>query len=112
MDYSLAPPSLIHGTAGQDQADSAQEIPEASKILIDATMKWPLPPLSLPKKEFMDQALKIWQEEGLPPLKLKEPWWGINLGLWSDENERHALSAVQGDYYRAGDEYAQRKEPG
>jgi len=84
---------------------------ERSRVLIDATMEQPYPPLSLPKKEFMDEALRIWQEEGLPQLKLKEPWWGINLGAWSEEEEALARAAVEGDYYKAGELYAQRRRP-
>jgi len=84
---------------------------ERSRVLIDATMEQPYPPLSLPKKEFMDEALRIWQEEGLPQLKLKEPWWGINLGAWSEEEEELARAAVEGDYYKAGELYAQRRRP-
>ena len=84
---------------------------ERSRVLIDATMEQPYPPLSLPKKEFMDEALHIWQEEGLPQLKLKEPWWGINLGAWSEEEEVLARAAVEGDYYKAGELYAQRRRP-
>lgn len=100
MDYSLTPPGKL------------QEMPkEASKLMIDATMKWSLPPLSLPKKEFMDRALRIWQEEGLPKLKLKEPWWGINLGYWEEENEALAISAIKGEYYKAGEAYSQRRRP-
>ncbi len=38
------------------------------------------PPVSLPKKEFMERALKLWEKEGLPELKLKEPWYGYSLG--------------------------------
>ncbi len=66
MDFSVTDP------AKTSLADETKL--EASMVLIDATMKWPFPPLSLPTKEFMDDALRIWQEEGLPRLKLREPW--------------------------------------
>ncbi len=84
---------------------------ETSCVLINATSKEPRPPLSMPKKEFMEEALGIWQEEGLPTLQLKEPWWGINLGVWSEEWEELAQAAVEGDCYRAGELYSQRKRP-
>ena len=87
------------------------EAKEVSCVLIDATSKEPLPPLSLPKKEFMEEALRIWQEEGLPKLQLKEPWWGIELGLWSDEWAELAKAAVEGDCYKAGELYSQRRRP-
>jgi 4-hydroxy-3-polyprenylbenzoate decarboxylase len=82
---------------------------ESSCLMIDATSKQPLPPLSLPKKEFMEEALRIWQEEGLPKLQLKEPWWGINLGVWNDEWEKLAKAAVEGDCYKTGELYSQRR---
>ncbi|MFC2032584.1 UbiD family decarboxylase, partial [Chloroflexota bacterium] len=83
---------------------------ESSRLLIDTTIKWPYPPLSLPKKEFMDEALRLWQEEGLPELKLKEPWWGHNLGYWSPEDEEKAMLAVKGEYYLTGEIYAQKRK--
>jgi len=86
------------------------ETEERSQVLIDATMEHPFPPLSIPKKEFMDKALRMWQEEGLPQLNLKEPWWGINLGAWSEEEEELARAAVEGDYYKASELYAQRRQ--
>jgi 4-hydroxy-3-polyprenylbenzoate decarboxylase len=87
------------------------ETVERSQVLIDATMEQPYPPLSLPKKEYMDEALRIWQEEGLPQLKLTQPWWGINLGAWSEEEEELARAAVEGNYYKAGELYAQKRRP-
>ena len=59
----------------------------------------------------MDEVLCIWQEEGLPQLKLKETWWWVSLGSWSDEEEALARAAVAGDYYKAGELYAQRRRP-
>ncbi|MFH1016460.1 MAG: hypothetical protein V1771_05620 [Chloroflexota bacterium] len=72
---------------------------------------WPYPPLSLPKREFMEEARRIWEEEGLPPLNLRQPWWGIDLGYWSDEYEQFATAAVTGDHYRAGEIYSKRRRP-
>jgi len=37
---------------------------EDSTLLIDATMKGDMPPLALPKKEYMERAKKIWEELG------------------------------------------------
>ncbi|MEW6143371.1 MAG: UbiD family decarboxylase [Chloroflexota bacterium] len=104
-DYSLEP---VDRLAGRQLSDSDR--PTTSRLLIDATMKWPYPPVSLPKREFMDRAISIWQELGLPPLKLTPPWWGINLGYWNEEHERHALAATAGNHYLAGTEYARRRE--
>jgi len=85
------------------------ERPEASRILVNATLKWDYPPLSLPKQQFMEEALRIWQEEGLPQLKLKEPWWGYSLGYWGDEYDEWADRAVKGDYYQTGEERARNR---
>jgi len=76
------------------------EMPESSQLLIDTTMKWSYPPISLPKKAFMDRAMEIWKEEGLPELRLKEPIWGHNLGYWSDADMQKAKWATEGDYHK------------
>jgi len=93
----------------QDSQPAEAETNEVSCILIDATSKQPLPPIALPKKEFMDEALRIWQEEGLPKLQLKEPWWGLELSAWSEEWEELAKAAVEGDCYKSGELYSQRR---
>ena len=94
-----------------ERRQSGVEKPEVSRLLIDATTKWPLPPLSLPKQEFMERALQLWREEGLPALRLKEPWWGVSLGFWNEVHDRHARAAAAGDYYRAGEDYATQRRP-
>ncbi|MFH0914406.1 MAG: UbiD family decarboxylase [Chloroflexota bacterium] len=76
---------------------------EASRLLLNATRKWPYPPVSLPKKEFMEEALKLWKKAGLPDLKLKDPWWGYNLGYWAKEYDEEAERAVKGEYYQTGE---------
>ncbi len=67
-------------------------------------------PISLPKKEFMEKALRIWEEKGLPRLKLKRPWWGYDLGLWSSELDESAMMAVRGDYKLVGDILAKQRK--
>ena len=104
--FMRSPERLLPTT---ERKHDVEDQAEASCLMIDAVSKQPLPPLSLPKKEFMEEALRIWQEEGLPKLKLKEPWWGINLGAWNDEWESLAKAAVAGDSYKAGELYAKRK---
>ena len=51
----------------------------------------------------------IWQEEQLPQLKLKEPWWGYNLGHWSPEEDEQAMMSVRGDYKGVGDILAKQR---
>ncbi|WP_160148778.1 UbiD family decarboxylase [Amycolatopsis alkalitolerans] len=70
---------------------------ESSALLIDATRKRPYPPTSLPAREYMENALGIWRELGLPPLSLANPWYGYELGEWSDEDRRNATDATSPD---------------
>ena len=107
MDYSAEPPPSdeLPGAARLEP----DQMPEYSCLLVDATLKWPYPPVSLPKKEYMDTALKIWQELGLPDLKLRPPWYGYNLGWWTEENKQQAELAVKGEYYQTGEVLAQRR---
>ena len=39
-------------------------------------------PLALPKKEFMERAQALWAKLDLPPITLKQPWHGYELGDW------------------------------
>ena len=81
----------------------------SSSMLIDATLKWPYPPTSLPKKEYMERALQLWNELGLGPLKLKTPWYGYNLGYWTKDDEENAELIVKGDYRAVGKKLLQTK---
>ena len=74
-----------------------------------ATLKENFPPISLPKREFMERAKKIWEELKLPKLKPQSPWYGYSLGEWSDEFDRAAELAVQGDYFKTGELIAKRR---
>ncbi len=80
----------------------------ASGLMIDATLNWPYPPTSLPKKEYMERALQLWNELGLGELKLKSPWYGYNLGYWSKDDEENAEFIVKGDYRSVGKKLLKR----
>jgi 4-hydroxy-3-polyprenylbenzoate decarboxylase len=82
---------------------------EDSAVLVDATLKEAFPPVSLPKREFMEKAAKIWEELGLPELKPEAPWFGYDLGEWNEELERMAELAVRSEYWETGKIYAQRR---
>jgi 4-hydroxy-3-polyprenylbenzoate decarboxylase len=86
-----------------------EDMPQGYRLLIDATMKWPYPPVSLPKEEFMEKALEIWEQEGFPKLKLKVPWYGYSLGFWPDEYEEQARLALEGEHYKVGEILAARR---
>lgn len=82
-----------------------------SAMLIDATRKYAYPAVSLPAKEYMDDARKIWEELGMPPLKTRYPYHGYELGYWPEEWAKEAEMAVQGLYLETGDKLAQRRKP-
>jgi len=96
LDPSVTPPDIARGLV--DLAGP----PRSSALLIDATMPWPYPPLSLPRQDFMENAVKLWESLQLPTLKLKDPWFGRDFGLYSDEEAAEADLAVQGRYYETG----------
>ena len=78
-------------------------------VLIDATLKEKFPPVSLPKREFMERAKVIWEELGLPKLKPESPWFGYSLGEWSEEFEQAAELAVKSEYFESGKRIAKRR---
>jgi UbiD family decarboxylase len=82
---------------------------EDASVLIDATLKEDYPPISLPKRAFMEHAREIWEELGLPALKPQAPWFGYSLGEWPDELDAAAARAVAGDYFITGAEMAKRR---
>jgi UbiD family decarboxylase len=82
---------------------------EDGSVLYDATLKEPFPPISLPKREFMENAKNIWEELGLPVLKPQEPWFGYSLGEWGDDFEEAADMAVKSEYWEYGKRIAQRR---
>ena len=83
---------------------------EESTMLIDATQKTPDPPISLPKREYMERASAIWQELGLPPLTPRQPWHGYSLGDWDAVWDKYAERAVTGRWEETGKEsFAHRR---
>jgi 4-hydroxy-3-polyprenylbenzoate decarboxylase len=76
-------------------------------MLIDATLKADMPPVALPKKEYMEHAKDLWEKLGLPALKPEAPWFGYSLGDWSDEWDAMAKRAAEGHYLENGRRSAQ-----
>jgi 4-hydroxy-3-polyprenylbenzoate decarboxylase len=85
---------------------------EDSTLLIDATMKGDMPPLALPKREFMERAKKIWDELGFPALRPQPPWHGYSLGDWLPEWDAAAQRAVMGLYLDNGRISAKERKKG
>jgi len=84
--------------------------PTLSSMLMNATLKTKLPPISLPARQYMENAREIWEELGLPPLTPRMPWYGYSLGDWSEELADEAELAVKGEYFKTGEKVAgQRK---
>jgi UbiD family decarboxylase len=80
-----------------------------SALLVDATMKHAMPPLALPKREYMEKAQALWQRLGLPALRPEAPWHGYSLGEWSDEWDARALAATRGEWAERSESYRQRR---
>ena len=80
-----------------------------SALLVDATLKQVYPPISLPKREYMERAREIWKSMGLPEIKPEVPWDGYSLGEWPEALQEEAKRAVAGDYWETGIRQAQRR---
>ena len=95
-----------HGPEREHEAER-----EDATLLMDATMKEELPPLALPRREYMERARKLWEELGLPKLRPQSPWFGEPQGDWLPQWEAAAKRAVAGDYLENGraSEKLQRK---
>ena len=105
MSYRANPTLDLHILPHRDQGHgprSKRNGGQDASVLIDATLKENFPPISLPKREFMERAKAIWEELGLPKLKPEAPWFGYSLGEWPAEMEEAAQRAVRGDYFDTG----------
>ncbi len=112
MSYRANPTLDMHVLPHRDQGHgprSKRNAGEDASVLIDATLKENFPPISLPKREYMENARKIWEELGLPRLRPEQPWHGYSLGEWSDDLDAMAERATKGDYFTTGKELAKRR---
>jgi 3-polyprenyl-4-hydroxybenzoate decarboxylase len=101
MSYRANASLDIHILPHRDQGHGPRSLRNGGQdasVLIDATLKEDFPPISLPKREYMERAKKIWEELGLPKLKPESPWFGYSLGEWGQEFDAMAERAVRGDY--------------
>ena len=104
LDFEI----LKHRDQGHGPRSLRNEGEDAS-VLIDATLKENFPPISLPKREFMENAKQIWEELGLPELNPQSPWYGYSLGQWDDELDAEAKLAVEGRYFETGEKLKSRR---
>ena len=86
-----------HGPEREHEAER-----EDSTLLIDATMKEELPPLALPKREYMERARKVWEELKLPKLTPQSPWFGAPVGDWLPHWDEAGRRAAEGRYLDNG----------
>lgn len=82
---------------------------EDATLLIDATLKTPMAPVALPRREYMERARELWDQLGLPPLAPEPPWHGYDLGDWSEEWEAVAERAARGGWIANGERSFRRQ---
>jgi 4-hydroxy-3-polyprenylbenzoate decarboxylase len=99
---------LPHRDQGHGPRSRRNDGQDAS-VLIDATLKENFPPISLPKRPYMERAKAIWEELGLPKLKPESPWFGYSLGEWSPELDSAAERATRGDYFETAKQLEARR---
>ncbi len=94
---------LQHRSAGHGPEREHEEPDEDATLLMDATMKEQLPPLALPKREYMERARRIWEELGLPQLRPQSPWFSSGDSVdWLPQWNAAAQRAVEGRYLENG----------
>ncbi len=103
MEKGHAPPFLYKDQHRGTDVVSYHLPADESAMLCNAILKEPFPPISLPKREYMENARKIWEELGLPKLNPQMPWYGYSLGQWDDELDEEAQMAVEGRHYEIGE---------
>ena len=90
------------------QPNEANPRPD-SALLVDATMKGAMPPLALPKREFMENAKALWEKIGLPALRPESPWHGYSLGDWTEEWDAAAMKATRSEWMERSERFRQRR---
>ncbi len=111
MSYRCKPQRDVQILLHKDEGHGPRSLidHEDAAVLINAVLKESFPPISLPKREYMEKARKIWEEMGLPRLKPEMPWYGYDLGEWNEHLEHQAQLAVKSEYWETGKWCAQRR---
>ena len=97
MDPSAAP-------VGEEVGQRADEAADCSALLIDATRKWPYPPVSLPRKEFMENACKIWEESDCQSCSRESRGSAMSSDIGRMKREKRRTSRWQGNTTRSESE--------
>jgi UbiD family decarboxylase len=102
---------IIRGTdVGHAPRHDARGAADDSCLLWDATLKGTFPPISLPKKEYMERARRLWERLELPKLEPESPWYGYSLGDWNSELELEAELALAGNFWETGEKIARERK--
>ena len=111
MSYRSKPHRDVEILKHKDEGHGPRSLidSEDGAVLVDATLKETFPPVSLPKRQYMEAAAEIWNELGLPKLKPERPWFGYDLGEWNEDLESMARRAVRSEYWETGRIIAQRR---
>jgi 4-hydroxy-3-polyprenylbenzoate decarboxylase len=106
LAYRTNPIEDVHLVPHRGGVQGAQYGPKTSDsgMLVDATRKYPMAPLALPTREYMEHARALWEELDLYPLNVQSPWHGYGLGDWTDRWETFARRAAAGDWELTGRE--------
>ena len=114
LAYRTNPIEDVHLVPNRGGVQGAQYGPKTSDsgMLVDATRKYPMAPLALPTREYMEHARALWEELDLYPLNVQSPWHGYGLGDWSDRWETFARRAATGDWELTGRETLARQRGG
>jgi UbiD family decarboxylase len=111
MSYRCNPAKDTHVVPFRDPGHGPRtgDAEPDSAMLIDATMKHAMPPLALPKREYMENAKALWERLALPPLRPEMPWYGYSLGDWNDAWDARAEAAAQSRWMERSESYRQRR---
>jgi 4-hydroxy-3-polyprenylbenzoate decarboxylase len=112
MSYRCQPQHDLHVLPHKDPGHGPRgprDGGESAAVLINAMLKSTYAPVALPKREFMENARRLWERLGLPPLKPQTPWHGYDLGHWPEELDRQARMATAGEYFALGEILAQQR---
>ncbi len=114
LAYRSNPVEDVHIEPYRSRGHAPKSGPQAldSTMLMDATLKHPMPPLALPAREFMERAQTIWQELGLPALTDSSAVARLFLGDWNAAWDQFARNAVAGDWEKNGANTVTRRRGG
>jgi hypothetical protein len=87
---------------------SSGHAPKSGPRMMDSTLliddaEYPMAPLALLAKEFMERAEALWQELELPTLNIRSRWFGYSLGDWTEARDGFAQNAVNGAWEKNGE---------